>query len=272
MSMMVDHAPSIRYGPDGRPYPSALEPLWGSHRADGAGLAEGSRRLNLAAWTKYDPNTREGAAPTDLGAGSGVQFSLTGGWSTTDPSTALWYIDPRPILDAFGAKLATVDTFNYVLHLVERTPPDLSSNIWVGFAIINEPTVSGTAIASLFGMHWGSATRRLQRAAITALATAGTTSASIRGFQALFSRLGIGATTGTVLFPQTNVCALNSTGGIVGSTINSGTATVAPAIGNAATTLYRAIVLLRTSAADATTRTLAVDAYEHPSAVSRLPV
>jgi hypothetical protein len=261
---------SQKFAPGGRPYASGPVDAWGSFRADGCPRLRTWERLDVASWTKYDPNTREGAAPVEQGEGVGVRFSLTGGWSTSDPATALWYIDPEPIRDVAGRKLAAPDQFSYGLQIVERINPALTSDIFAGlFLFMGTDVTSDDGIGG--GFQWSSSTRASRRASVIAgtgsLGVVGSSNGSARQLLFPVHSNGISALRLSVGFGY----VLSSAGAILNNTHGFSFAAFG-AVGTGYTALHRALVLLRLAATDASTRTLDLDLYAHPGTASRLTV
>jgi hypothetical protein len=128
--------------------------------------------------------------PNAVGGSGGWSLSLTGGWSATDPFDAPHIIFP-PMQ---GFNLNTC--FAVGMEIMERTPPDLSSDITIIAGICSENADSGTIQAVFHALLYSGASRagrRGQVAAGVASSSTGVANASIRSVSTVFWKNGEGS-------------------------------------------------------------------------------
>lgn len=226
----------------------------------GSGVPGTSHRLSLAdAVTTIDPGSRLAAAISDLGAGSGIRFQVTGGWSSTDWAgahpAAIWRFR-----DIVGTQ---VDGGQWTLTAdlrIRGAGPGDSSDTDVRLLICNEQDItSATVDGACMGMRFTTASRfgivgLVQNGASSV--NVGTTGSATAAFaEGIFGPHGHEATR-VLVTPRTAL--LDSAGAYITNTnVNA-----APINGCALGTgqLYVALIVGR-SAATAGTVTVDVDAY-----------
>lgn len=152
-------------------------------------VSGGAADIQLGAGTWVDTGSRFASAPT-FGA-TGWSFSLTGGWSATDPFDGPYLIYPALSFVAGQAWAAFIE-------IIERVAPGLSSDVYVIAGWCNEDVDSGTIDGCGWGINYTAAARmgrRLQVVNGTATISNGTADAGNgRIVQGGVQKLGTGAT------------------------------------------------------------------------------
>lgn len=207
-----------------------------------------------------DPGTRLVSPITDGGAGSGISFVLTGGWTSTDWGGAWPYVTWQlKDLLGVGATADTITAYNVIVKL--RTGPGDSTDTAVRVAIINESDVTTATVDGVTGgLLFSGATRNTQVGSMTngsaSALVSGTTSATITGGQFYCNRIGMGAS--TIIKPQ--MAGLDASNVYVAST-NVSTASVIT-VGNPSA--WYLVLCAGRTATTAGNATVAVDVYMEP--------
>lgn len=158
-------------------------------------VPRGQVPLDSAGATWVDTGTRLSGAPTYT-AGVGWSLNLTGGWSATDPFDGPYVIYPPITSGGDGAALALTDLWAATLSIIERTAPDLNSDIAVYGGFCNEAVDSGTIDAVWWAIRYTGGSRSPRKGQIangTATGTDGTADATIRIMQSWALKFGSGA-------------------------------------------------------------------------------
>lgn len=227
-------------------------------RGLGQSLPTTARRLNLADGTTFDPGSRLVSPITDLGAGLGLRFSLTGSWSSTDWCGAypgiIWSLK-----DILGTQISGNNHFSLPVDLAIRSGPGDSSDTIVRFGIVNESDVTS---ATIDGVVTGMAFTAANRNGVVGMVTNGTSTtvagSSVAGgvwVESLLGPNGVGSGK-IILTPRTVLLDINRAY-ITGSAVNA-----APSNGTVLGlgSLYLVLVAGRTAATVGDV-TLDVDAY-----------
>lgn len=221
------------------------------------------RRLSLAdAVATGDPGTRLASAITDLGNGSGIRISLTGGWTSSDWAGAYPYI-VWPLIDIAGAAIKDDALFSCFFVLRIRAHPANTSDTRLRVAILNEsdPTLA-TVDGMSAGIEWGTSTRtaisgNVSNGTAAAVSSGAGGSATADCLQTIMAPQGVGSTRN---IPAPRTCLLDSTGAYIAGTYINANPGNGIAVGNPAAGYYIAITAGR-SATTAGTATIDVDAY-----------
>jgi hypothetical protein len=215
------------------------------------------QRLALASVVAAaDPGTRLAAAATDGGAGTGLTFSLTGGWTSTDWCGA-WPYWIWKVNGADNQQISGEDQYSLDYLVRVRTGPGDSSDTAFRVGLINETdATSGTVDSFGAGINFGTALRTVH-VCTTANGTAGsvisgTGSASIVAVQGATARIGKGSTANLATKPG----GLDNTDAYVASSTPA--AGILASFGNSP--LYFILAIGRT-AATAGTVPMALDVY-----------
>ena len=205
-------------------------------------------QLGPTGFTWVDTGGRFASAPVP--GATGIAFELEGDWSATDPFDGPHAIGPAMTVD-------TALTWMWQVSIIERTPPDLSSDIFVGAGLCNEGADSGTLDGVFAGILYGGASRTARKGTVANGAVTvnnGSTDANIRILQALFYRNGGGATArwqgvqGRALDAARAIIAAAALGNSDHGVSSAGNGSVRPFL-----------FIGRTSGTDVTTRTLTID-------------
>jgi hypothetical protein len=221
-------------------------------------------RLALAdAASQADPGTRLAAALSDGGAGTGIEFQVTGGWSSSDPLDwphIIWV--PK---DAGGTAItSTTALWAIMCEIAERTAAGLSSDTAIAFGVMNESADGAGVDAAYLGIRYTGASRNGLRGVIsagTSTLTHGTANNSIRYVVTPLFRVGEG-TAGAVPGPgfalDTNRAVIAAAG------LANATNVTISTWGDARPYLFLAV---GRTASTAGTETVRVDAYYTPPLV-----
>ena len=217
-----------------------------------------------------DPGTRLAAPITDSGEGVGLQFQLTGGWTSADWAGA-WPFLVWELTGDDGVAIGTDDQFcaNVVARI--RTHPGDASDANLYVAIVNETDLtSGTIDGVAGGIRWTGAARNTISTTTVNGATAGTTAGGgVAGAEALQSsipRQGKGASS---ILVAGRIGLLDGTGAPIGGSIVNVAPGSGVAMGNPSK-LYVAVAAGR-SAATAGTVTIGADMYINRPRHAALP-
>lgn len=228
-----------------------LSPDGIGHRAACGAPVLALRRLSMADFAGYDPNTRLASAATDGGEGSGWSISLTGGLAAlSDPFDGAYWI--APVRGLFGTKVWTADhNWTLTLQFIERSSTGTGTDYNIAIGVCNEATDSGTIDALAMGCRYATNRNIWQGSIANGTSTAAVQSIStMRGAVTTMTRNGVG----TARVSQGSSVAVDANG----ASLSANTGLTALSVGWGDAEPYICVMAWRT----ATTAGTATGAYD----------